>query len=270
MNEIKTFNDFLDEMDTTVTEPIAEDTSIVDETTEEPISEELPITEDVVSPIIEDTEEPVTKEVSTSKEAEEVTNFNAFADMRVKNKELQQEKVRLEAERQAFEELAISLGYNDSKEMLEASNKKNLESEAKAQNIPVEVLQRIKALEAENEVAREEKRLFEQERKELALVNSIESFKNANNLSEEKVMNTIAKLGEDGFDYESLTQLPEKSIAKLLNSYLDKEIVTQKEIEKQAIKVREIPMTPVDKNEDVVKQAEDDLFKLFSGQTTYF
>jgi hypothetical protein len=258
----KTFNDFLDELapeqDDVNTDTVVETEEVVDEPE---IEIETPEDDDLIEEEVEETE--VIEEIT--EQPEEKADFKAFAEMRVKLKETEEQRKELETAKNAYEDLAKSLGFENSEKMLEAAKTKELEKEAEKQNVPVEFLKRLKDLE-EKDTRREQEMLArEKEIKENNLISTIDNFGSTNKLKEQEVAVVISKLGEDGFDYESLLNLPEKSINKLLNSYLPKEVAKQKEIEQKTKLKQELPLTPTDKPLGAVKEFEDDMFQYMVG-----
>jgi len=261
----KTFNDLLDETvnTTEATVDVEENTDVEADQTEEieTTDEDTTITE----------ENNNTDEEETGVESEEITkdekpDFKAFAEMRTKAKQLQTEKEVLEVERQKFEKLAQTLKYKDAEEMLSAAELKDLEIEAEKQNVPVEFLKRLNDLEAKDKKREADLLAKEMELKETILINNIDTFANKNSLQEKDVTDIITKLSVDGFDYDMLINLPDKSVEKLLNSYLDKETLKQKEIETKAKMKKEIPLTPTDKPLGDIDKLNEELFNSFMGK----
>lgn len=264
----KTFNDFLDE---SLEESTETETEEVVET-----SEDLGIDESETNETVEEIEEEI--ETVTEEETETVTeetkeekaDFKAFAEMRVKNKQLAEEKEKAESEKLKTEALAKKLGYGSIDEMLEAATLREIEVEAKKQNIPVEVMTQLKTLENKLKDMESQKIREDNERKERTLIKNIDDFFTDNKLSEKEQADTLNALSEDGFEYEALLNMPEKSILRILGSYMNKEVSKQKQLAEKAKIQKEIPLTPTEKVDSVDKSEEDKLFEYFSGQRTDF
>lgn len=253
----------VEDVDTEPTEDAEE------ESTEEVETEEEEITED-------NEEENVSKEASETKETteEDITEddveetegkptFDAFAEMRVRTKEAEKKAQELESKIKGFDELAVSLGYKDYNDLLEAGKNKTLEQEAKQQNVPVEVLKELKQTRLEVEKLKQDKELIIQEEKEAAVLHAIEQFTDKHKLSEDKFKSVLKDMGSDGFDINFMMEMPQKALSRLLNSYLDNEVLRQKEIAKKEKIKREVPTNPTDDKIDSSTQI-DELVDVFT------
>lgn len=269
METNKDFNDFLDEAIESSEDTSSEQEEITTETSED-VKEET-VTEEQEETATEEQEETeeVEKVEEVSKE-EPTTDFKAFAELRVKAKN--EEKARVEAEEKlnAVENFAKSKGFDSSEAMFKYNAEKELEKEAEERNIPLDVLKRLNDLEQNEAKRKQEAAQQEQDTLNQKVLGSMETFKTDNKLSDDKFKEILKKVGEDEIDFETLKVMPQKSIVRLLNSYVDKEVGKQKELEKQVIKSKATPLTPVDKNEGDYKEIEEDMFKVFSGQKSDF
>lgn len=262
----KTFNDFLSEAQEVPTETIEETVEETADSEEEEVDIETEIEDEEVAEV-EETDDTEVEEIT---EVEEKPDFKAFADMRTKNKQLAEAKEKAESELQKAQALAIKLGFENTDEMLAEATKREIAEEAKKEGIPVEYLERMRKLEEKDRQRDLQIEAEAKERKEVSLLSNIDSFITEKKLSEKDYTNVFTALEEDGFAYETLLELPEKSVSKLLNSYVNKEVSKQDELAKKAKVIKEIPMTPTEKNDGEVKTIEDDLFLIMSGQKTEF
>lgn len=280
MEKEMTFNDFLEEEQSVNTEE-----SKTEEVVETTVEEDIEEVQESEEPVEEESEEAAADEDDSSLEDDEVSegdapedneesndkpDFKAFAEMRVKNKQIEEEKKAIEEKQLKAEKLAKDLGYSNIDEMLNAAEKRNLEAQAKKEGIPVEVLERLNRLEAENKKAKLETEQVKKSQREAEIIGTLDSFITAEKLSEKDVATVFNSLEADGFTYESLMDLPSKSVKKLMEAYKPKKVSQQKEIEKKEKLKKEIPLTPDNKAGDEVKAAEDELFAYFSGQKQDF
>jgi len=263
--EPKTFNDFLDESltESTETEVETSEDLVIDESDTEVEGAELEENTEEV----EETNDESTEEVETK---EEKADFKAFAEMRTKNKLLAEEKEKAESEKQKAEALAKKLGYDNIDEMIEEATKREIESEAKKQGIPVELMTEMQTLKEKVRELENQKINEENERKERNLLNTIDSFVSERKLSENDQAKIFKALEEDGLEYEHLLHMPEKTVKRLLDACINKETNKQKELADKVKIQKEIPLTPNEKSSGADTSIEDDLFAYMSGQKRNF
>lgn len=110
---------------------------------------------------------------------------NAFAQMRLQNKQMHDLVTKIAQ--------ATGIQYNDDTELLEKLNGEALEKLAKAQNVPVELLQRMESLE-------QYKSMYEQDRLKNEALAGFQSIQTQYGLSNEELQNFAAELDENGLN----------------------------------------------------------------------
>lgn len=121
----------------------------------------------------------------TKAQAQAQKDAQAFAAMRVQNAELQRTL-----------ELAAKSAGQTVEEYIEAAKQKELETEAKAQQIPTQVLARIRELE-------ERDALREQEHQNILFKSQIESFQKTHNLDSDALKDFVSQCLAKGIDLSS-------------------------------------------------------------------
>lgn len=192
-----------------------------------------------------------------SADLETPTN-QAFAQMRVQNKEYATKISELD-------EIAKAAGLKDVDELIAKSKEAQIKNEAKTKGIPEEVARELAEFREFKEQYAQDKQMQEYKEKERALVNDLQSFIADNNLSKEAVDKLSDDLTKDGITNDYLMSLPKRALNRILGSYIGTDI--QKNLErKEAIK-NELPLNQTSKidTQGVNKQI-DDLAKQWAGK----
>lgn len=157
----------------------------------------------------------------------------AFAQMRTQNKEYQNKISE-------FENLAKSLGMKDADEFLVRAKQAQVQRDAKQKGIPLEVaqeLEEMRNLRDEINTAREE---AEVKAKESNFVSNLRTFVNDNKLSDAAVDKLSQDLEKDGFDVNSLMDMPVAALNRILSSYVGTSY--QKNLERKDTIRKELPI----------------------------
>ena len=211
-----------------------------------------------------DFEEP---ETANEEESESVDNSStdletptnqAFAQMRVQNKEYA-EKIN------ELNEIAKQAGLNGVDDLIAKSKEAQIKAEAKNKGIPEEVARELAEFREFKEQYKQDQEAMAFKEKENALVNNLQNFISDNNLSKEAVNKLSDDLSRDGITNDYLMDLPKRALDRILSSYVGNDI--QKNIErKEAIK-NELPLNQTSKidTQGINKQI-DDLAKQWAGR----
>lgn len=207
-------------------------------------------------------ENEVTEDETEDEEYEEESYDNptnqAFAQMRVQNKEYSTKINELDA-------IAKAAGLNGVDDLIAKSKEAQIRNEAKTKGIPEEVAKELAEFREFKEQYRQDKEAQAQQAKESALVNNLQSFIADNKLSKDSVDKLSDDLVKDGLTNEYLMDLPKSALNRILSSYVGTNV--QKNLErKEAIK-NELPLNQTSKidTQSVNKQI-DDLAKKWAGR----
>ena len=208
------------------------------------------------------TEEDLTEEVEESEveeadegydeveEVQETPTNRAFAQMRTQNKEFQNKFEQIDA-------LAKSLGMKDVDDFIAKAREAQIKKTATEQGISVEVareLDEIRALKDSIIAEREENAAMERER---TFVSNVQDFVNENGLSNAAVDKLSQDLENDGFSLDTLMNMPEKALNRLLESYTGTNY--QKSLERKDTIRKELPINQTSKMDTESLNKEIDL-----------
>lgn len=206
-----------------------------------------------------ETDEQITNEVSNaSNEAESNPTNQAFAQMRVQNKEYSDKISELDA-------IAKAAGLNGVDDLIAKSKEAQIRNEAKSKGIPEEVARELAEMRDFRDQYEQDKVEAAYRAKETTLVNNLQTFIANNKLSQDAVNKLSEDLVKDGLTNEYLMDLPKGALNRILGAYVGTDI--QKNLErKEAIK-SELPLNQTSKidTQSVNKQI-DDLAKQWAGR----
>lgn len=157
----------------------------------------------------------------------------AFAQMRTQNKEYQNKISE-------FENLAKSLGMKDADEFLTKAKQAQVQREAKQKGIPLEVAQELEEMRNLRDEIHAEREEAELKAKESNFVSNLRTFVSDNKLSEAAVDKLSQDLEKDGFDVNSLMDMPVTALNRILSSYVGTSY--QKNLERKNTIRNELPI----------------------------
>ena len=199
----------------------------------------------------EDEEETYDDEVSNP------TN-QAFAQMRVQNKEYSTKINELDA-------IAKAVGLNGVDDLIAKSKEAQIRKEAESKGISEDMARELAEFREFKEQYKQDKIDAANRAKEATLVNNLQNFITENKLSQDAVNKLSDDIAKDGITNEYLMDLPKSALNRILGSYIDTNV--QKNLErKEAIK-NELPLNQTSKidTQSVNKQI-DDLAKQWAGR----
>lgn len=199
----------------------------------------------------EDEEETYDDEVSNP------TN-QAFAQMRVQNKEYSNKINELDA-------IAKAAGLNGVDDLIAKSKEAQIRKEAESKGISEDMARELAEFREFKEQYKQDKIDAANRAKEATLVNNLQNFITENKLSQDAVNKLSDDIAKDGITNEYLMDLPKSALNRILGSYIDTNV--QKNLErKEAIK-NELPLNQTSKidTQSVNKQI-DDLAKQWAGR----
>lgn len=206
-----------------------------------------------------ETEEQENSEEDESSAQEDTNPTNqAFAQMRVQNKEYSNKINELDA-------IAKAAGLNGVDDLIAKSKEAQIRNEAKSKGLPEEVVRELAEMRDFREQYEQDKADAAYKAKEATLVNHLQTFIATNKLSQDAVNKLSNDLSKDGFTNEYLMDLPQGALNRILGAYTGSDI--QKNLErKEAIK-NELPLNQTSKidTQSVNKQI-DDLAKQWAGR----
>ena len=182
------------------------------------------------------------------------TTNAAFAQMRTQNKEYQ-------SKISEFENLAKSLGMKDVDEFLSKAKEAQVQRDAKKKGIPLEVAQELEEMRNLKDEIIAEREEAENRAKESNFVSNLRTFVNDNKLSEAAVDKLSQDLEKDGFDVNTLMDMPKNALNRILSSYVGTNY--QKNLERKNNIRKELPINQSSKvdveslNKDIDKLARE-------------
>lgn len=182
------------------------------------------------------------------------TTNAAFAQMRTQNKEYQ-------SKISEFENLAKSLGMKDADEFLSKAKEAQVQRDAKKKGIPLEVAQELEEMRNLKDEIIAEREEAENRAKESNFVSNLRTFVNDNKLSEAAVDKLSQDLEKDGFDVNTLMDMPKNALNRILSSYVGTNY--QKNLERKNNIRKELPINQSSKvdveslNKDIDKLARE-------------
>lgn len=206
---------------------------------------------------VEEVEEAVDAEVQEDVTPSEPTN-NAFAQMRTQNREFQ-EKL------QEFDDLAKQLGMKDSNEFIQKAKEVQLKREATQKGIPLEVAKELEEMRSLKDSIIAEREQTATELKTKTFVSNLQEFVNDNKLSDQAVDKLSQDLEKDGFELETLMNMPKSALNKILGAYTGTNY--QKNLERKNTIRKELPINQSSKIDTVSLNKEiDTLAKQLAGK----
>ena len=151
------------------------------------------------------------------------TENNAFASMRVQNKELQKTIDELDV-------IAKGVGLSGYKEFLEKAKENSVAKQAKNEGISVELAKKLNTIDEKLEEIDRREQTAALEAKQAKLAGTLDSFIKNNNLNNSIVNKLSEDLGKDGFTVEQLMDMPETALNKLFSAYTN--VNVQKTLDK--------------------------------------
>lgn len=235
----KTFEEIIGEVvdDFTTNEPINEMIENGEEgTTELEDNQTETIDNEVVEETNEDNGNTESEHLVQDEEVVPRTNekdVQAFARMRIDLKKANEDLAQAKEYIDFFDTRAKQMGLNGIQGLKEKTLEAELAKEAEKQGIDVEVLKRISSLENQlNKQSAEKEELIRQQ-KETALNNVFEEFVQKNTLDEQSAGKIAENIFKDGFTLESLMEMPESAVSRILNAYLPNEVIKQTNLAKK-------------------------------------
>lgn len=183
---------------------------------------------------------------------------NAFASMRVQNKELQSTINELD-------EIAKNVGLSGYKEFLEKAKENSIAKQAKSEGISVELAKKLNDMDERLQAINKREEAAAAEAKQAKLAGTLDNFIKSNNLNSSIVNKLSDDLGKDGFTVEQLMDMPESALNKLFSAYTNVNI--QKTLDKKSSITQEMPVSQASKVDgDTINKQLDDLVKEIMGR----
>jgi len=194
----------------------------------------------------------VTKNFATS------TENNAFASMRVQNKELQKTVDELDL-------IAKGVGLSGYQEFLEKAKENSVAKQAKDEGISVELAKKLNTIDEKLEAIDKREQAAAYEAKQAKLAGTLNTFIKSNNLNNSIVNKLSDDLAKDGFTIEQLMDMPETALNKLFGAYTN--VNVQKNLDKKSSITQEMPVNQASKIDgDTINKQLDDLVKEIMGR----
>lgn len=182
----------------------------------------------------------------------------AFAQMRTQNKEYQTKLSEIE-------NIAKSLGMKDADEFISKAKEAQIQRQAKQKGIPLEVAQELEEMRNLKDEIIAEREEAEIKAKESNFVSNLRTFVNENKLSEAAVDKLSQDLEKDGFNVETLMEMPVGALNKVLGAYVGTNY--QKNLERKSTIQKELPITQSSKVDvDSLNKNIDKLARELAGK----
>ena len=205
----------------------------------------------------EEQEEDTQGEVDDEEENESPTN-QAFAQMRTQNKEYLSKINELDA-------IAKAAGLQGVDDLIAKSKEAQIKKAAKDQGIPEAVARELAEFKKFKEQYEQDKADSIYRQKEQTLVTNLQTFIEANKLSQNVVDKMSDDLARDGFTTDKLMEYPKSALNRILNAYLGLDI--QKNLERKDAIKNELPLNQSSKADiDTVNKQIDELARQFAGK----
>ena len=205
----------------------------------------------------EEQEEDTQGEVDDEEENESPTN-QAFAQMRTQNKEYLSKINELDA-------IAKAAGLQGVDDLIAKSKEAQIKKAAKDQGIPEAVARELAEFKKFKEQYEQDKADSIYRQKEQTLVTNLQTFIEANKLSQNVVDKMSDDLARDGFTTDKLMEYPKSALNRILNAYLGVDI--QKNLERKDAIKNELPLNQSSKADiDTVNKQIDELARQFAGK----
>ena len=205
----------------------------------------------------EEQEEDTQGEVDDEEEYESPTN-QAFAQMRTQNKEYLSKINELDA-------IAKAAGLQGVDDLIAKSKEAQIKKAAKDQGIPEAVARELAEFKKFKEQYEQDKADSIYRQKEQTLVTNLQTFIEANKLSQNVVDKMSDDLARDGFTTYKLMEYPKSALNRILNAYLGLDI--QKNLERKDAIKNELPLNQSSKADiDTVNKQIDKLARQFAGK----
>lgn len=205
----------------------------------------------------EEQEEDTQDEVDDEEEDESPTN-QAFAQMRTQNKEYLSKINELDA-------IAKAAGLQGVDDLIAKSKEAQIKKAAKDQGIPEAVARELAEFKEFKEQYEQDKADSIYRQKEQTLVTNLQTFIEANKLSQNVVDKMSDDLARDGFTTDKLMEYPKSALNRILNAYLGVDI--QKNLERKDAIKNELPLNQSSKADiDTVNKQIDKLARQFAGK----
>ena len=205
----------------------------------------------------EEQEEDTQGEVDDEEEYESPTN-QAFAQMRTQNKEYLSKINELDA-------IAKAAGLQGVDDLIAKSKEAQIKKAAKDQGIPEAVARELAEFKKFKEQYEQDKADSIYRQKEQTLVTNLQTFIEANKLSQNVVDKMSDDLARDGFTTDKLMEYPKSALNRILNAYLGVDI--QKNLERKDAIKNELPLNQSSKADiDTVNKQIDELARQFAGK----
>lgn len=205
----------------------------------------------------EEQEEDTQGEVDDEEEDESPTN-QAFAQMRTQNKEYLSKINELDA-------IAKAAGLQGVDDLIAKSKEAQIKKAAKDQGIPEAMARELAEFKKFKEQYEQDKADSIYRQKEQTLVTNLQTFIEANKLSQNVVDKMSDDLARDGFTTDKLMEYPKSALNRILNAYLGVDI--QKNLERKDAIKNELPLNQSSKADiDTVNKQIDELARQFAGK----
>lgn len=247
-----------------VLESVLEDTKTQTETPAEVVTTTEANPLDLDFSEYEDDNEEDTDNVESEEDSENVITSlgdkegNAFASMRIQNKEYKKQIEDLDA-------IAKANGLKDYKEFLEKAKENSIAKKAKEDGISVELAKKLEDIDSKLEKINSKEEQAKIEAKESKLASTLNSFVKANSLDKIAIDKLSNDLNKDGFTIQSLMEMPESAVLKLFSAYTN--LGVQKILDKKSSISQEMPIKQTSKIDGAsVNSKLDDFVKEILGK----
>ena len=158
----------------------------------------------------------------------------AFKQLREEAQTAKKQLQAYESSLKELDELAQAQGFKNHKEFLEAWKERQIEEQAKKQNIDPKVLKELNETKTRLNKIEEEKNQAMKEASLGKINNAIDKFAAKHKFDEATVQNILNKMGQDNVTIESLVITPIETLEKMLTGYAQDIIVERKVQERLA------------------------------------
>lgn len=213
----------------------------------------------------EDSEETNNSETEdTSEETKETNNFatsaekNAFASMRVQNKEYKKTIDELDL-------IAKGAGLSGYEEFLEKAKENSIAKQAKKEGISVELAKKLNIIDEKLEEINIREQNAAIEAKKAKLAGTLDTFVKSNNLNKAVIDKLSDDLEKDGFTIDQLMNMQEKALNKIFSAYTNVNI--QKSLDKKSSINQEMAIKQSSKIDgNTINKQLDDFVKEIMGR----
>jgi hypothetical protein len=205
----------------------------------------------------EPTEEPTPQETKVQKEDKKDYAFKKLRE------EAETAKKELTSKKQVLSEIEIlakSQGFDTVDEFLNAWKEKQIEAEAKKQNIDPRVLKELQDTKERLAKIEREKNEAVQQSNINRVNTTISRFASTNKISEDDIQKIISKMGDDNLTVDMLVTTPTETLEKMLTGYAQ-DIIIERKVQERLSSLEKNGTSPApEKHKNTVTSKKPDPF----------